>query len=242
MASFTKIAHRGASGNYPENTRLAFEKALATPVDMIEMDCQLTQDGHVVIFHDERLQRTAGARGAVRGKTLKQLKALDIGQWCKKSYKGERILTLEEVVSLIGGRVDLCVDIKCFPESPQGIELKLLFILSHYDYLDRTLFSSFDYRCLRRVRDLAPESRIAVICGAGVKEDPFEAAQQLGAVAMHVQKELATRDFLHRAWDEGLDVSVWTVNELRDMERFASLGVQGIVSDFPEKFRLLKRS
>jgi glycerophosphoryl diester phosphodiesterase len=143
-------------------------------------------------------------------------------------------------VSLLGGQVDLCVDIKCFPDSPQGIEIKLLFILSHYDYLDRTLFSSFDYRCLRRVRELAPESRIAVIFGSGVGEDPFHAAKHLGAVAIHVQKELATRDFLHRAWEEGLDVCVWTVNELRDMKKFALLGVQGMVSDFPEKFKLLR--
>jgi len=57
---------------------------------------------------------------------------------------------------------------------------------------------------------------------------------------MHVQKELATREFLDKAWEDGLDVHVWTVNEVRDMEKFASLGVQGLVSDWPEKFWKLK--
>ena len=68
---------------------------------MIEMDCQLTRDGHIVIFHDERLKRTAGVGGTVKSKTLEQLKKLDVGQWKKKSFRGERVLTLEEVLEIV---------------------------------------------------------------------------------------------------------------------------------------------
>jgi glycerophosphoryl diester phosphodiesterase len=240
MAMFTKIAHRGASGSFPENTRLAFEKAIEARVDMIELDCQLTKDGHVVVFHDERLDRTARVIGSVKHHTLAELKKLDIGEWRKKAHKGERILALEEVLDIVGERANLCLDIKQFPESPQGIELKILFILSHYDYLDRALLASFDYRCLERVRELAPEARLGVIFGSEIALDPFAAARRLAAAAIVVQKELATREFLQRAWDDGLDVYVWTVNEVREMEKFASFGVQGIISDFPERFWKLK--
>jgi glycerophosphoryl diester phosphodiesterase len=240
MAAFLKIAHRGASGNFPENTRVAFEKAIEARVDMIELDCQMTSDGHIVVFHDERLNRTAGASGTVRSKTLPQLRKLDVGQWKKKSFRGERVLTLEEVLDIIAGKVDLCLDIKQFSGSQPGMEIKLLFIVSHYDYLDQTIFSSFNYRCLERVRELAPEARIGVIYGTGVKADPFVAAERLEASSMHVQRQAATRPFLDKAWEAGLDVHVWTVNEVRDMEKFASLGVQGIVSDYPEKFSQLK--
>ena len=240
MAAVIKIAHRGASANFPENTALAFEKAIEARADMIEMDCQLSPDGHVVIFHDERLRRTSAARGMLKDKTLDQLKKLDVGQWRKKSCKGERILTLEEALEIIGGRADLCLDIKHFSAGPSGIEIKLLFIVSRYDYLDRTIFSSFDYRSLRRVRELAPEARIGVIVDAATKADPFAATQELAAASVHIQKDLASREFLEKAWDRGLDVYVWTVNEVRDMEKFVSWGVQGIVSDFPEKFWKLK--
>jgi len=240
MAAFIKIAHRGASGNFSENTGLAFEKAIEARADMIEMDCQLSQDGHVVIFHDERLGRTAGARGMLKDKTLDQLKKLDVGQWYRKSYKGARILTLEEALEIIGGRADLCLDIKHFHDAPTGIEIKLLFIVSRYDYLDRTIFSSFDYRCLSRVRELAPEARIGVIFDTATKADPLEAARALAAGSVQIHKDLASREFLERAWEQGLDVYVWTVNEVRDMEKFVSWGVQGIVSDFPEKFWKLK--
>ena len=240
MAAFIKIAHRGASGNFPENTRLAFEKAIEARVDMIEFDCQLTKDGHVVVFHDQRLDRTARAKGEVKNHTLAELKNFDVGGWRKKAHRGERILTLEEVLDVVGQRANLCLDIKQFPESPPGIELKLLFILSHYDYLDRAIISSFDYRCLDRVRELAPEARLGMIFGAEGAQDPIVAARRLGAAAVLVQKELATREFLQQAWEDGLDVYVWTVNEVRDMEKFAAVGVQGIISDFPERFWKLK--
>jgi len=241
MAGLVKVAHRGASGKFPENTRLAFEKAIEAGADMIELDCQLTEDGHVVIFHDERLRRIAGSRGSVREKTLEELKRLDIGAWKKPSFRGEHILTLEEALETLQGKTDLCLDIKQFPDSQPGIEIKLLFILSHYQYLDQTTFSSFDYACLSRVRELAPETRIGLIYDSSVKEDPFRIAEKLGAASIHVQKDLVTREFLGQSWEAGLDVHVWTVNEVRDMRKFASLGVQGLVSDFPERFSKLTR-
>lgn len=207
---------------------------------MIEIDCQLTKDGHVVVFHDERLDRTAKIKGLVRSKTLKQLKKLDVGAWFKRSFKGQRILTLEEVMASVGGQAELNVDIKNSPRSPLGIELKVLFILSHYDYLDRAVLSSFDYGVLRRVRELAPEARIGILYGAGIKENPFQIAAEIGAHSLHVQKELATPQCLERASQLGLKSFVWTLNEVVEMERFLSLGADGIISDFPEKFWKIK--
>jgi glycerophosphoryl diester phosphodiesterase len=241
MAGFKKIAHRGASGLYPENTRLAFSKAIEACADMIELDCQLSKDGHVVVFHDEQLWRTAGARGTLRSKTLGQLKELDIGRWRKASFKGERILTLEEALEVFAGKIDLCLEIKNYPKSLPGIELKILFILSHYDYLDRTIVSSFDYHSLARIRELAPDIAIGLLFGAAVKQDPLEAAKRLAATSLLIQKSVATREYLLRAWDEGLDVFVWTVNESRDIEAFVSMGVQGVISDFPDRLAKLKR-
>ncbi len=233
MPRFLKIAHRGASGLFPENTRIAFQKAIEARVDMIEMDCQLTQDGHIVVFHDEKLSRIAKLRGTVGQNSLERLKKLDVGRWRDKRFSGQRIQTLEEAVTLINGDARLCIDIKQYRCSPLGIELKLLFILSHFNCLDHVILSSSDDRCLRRIRELAPEARIGLIYGRGGGIDPVAAADGLGALSIHVQKEVASRELLHRAWDRGLDVVVWTVNDAREIEKFASLGVQGIISDFP---------
>src|SRR5204863_7975132 len=170
--------------------------------------------GHVVVFHDERLARTARAKGILRSKTLKELKRLDVGAWFKKAFKGERILTLEEVLELLDGRTDLNIDVKGDARDSLGIELKLLFILSHYEYLERTVFSSFDHRVLRRLRELAPDTRIGILHGAGIKENSFQLARELGAESVHVQKELATPPVIERAAQVGLKTLVWTVNEV----------------------------
>lgn len=219
---------------------MAFGKAIEAGADMIELDCQLSRDGHVMVFHDEHLRRTAGARGTLRGRTLEQLKALDVGRWRKPAFRGERILTLEEALETLAGRVDLCLEIKHYPSSLPGIELKILFILSHYEYLDRTVISSFDTASLARIRELAPEIAIGILCGATVKDNPLEAARRVAATSLHVQKSAATRELLSGAWEEGLDVFVWTVNEPREIEAFVSMGVQGIISDFPHRLSKLK--
>ena len=241
MADFIKIAHRGSSGSYPENTRLAFEKAIEAGADMIEMDCRLSKDGHVVVIHDDRLDRTARAKGFVKGKTLRQLKKLDVGAWLKKSFKGERIQTLEEILEIVSGKVEINLEIKSVLHGPLGIELKVLFIVSHFDYLERAIFSSFDYQSLRRLRELAPDVRIGVLYGAGIKDNPFQAAREMNAYSLHIQREFATPHFLEEARELGLKSFVWTVNEVKEMEKFISLGVDGIISDFPEKFWKIKQ-
>jgi glycerophosphoryl diester phosphodiesterase len=240
VPSLIKVAHRGASGSYPENTRLAFEKALEASVDMIEMDCQLSRDGHVVIFHDQNLRRIAGVRGTVKGKTLHQLKKLDVGARFKRSFRGERIMTLEEVMSLLAGKVDLNLEIKAPVRGPLGIELKILFILSYYRYLQRSIISSSDRRVLERVREFAPNARIGIIYSKGFKDDPFEIASRLDADSVHIEKSYVTVERLRRAQELGLKVFVWTVNDVGDMNRFLSMGVHGIISDFPERFWKIK--
>lgn len=236
MAGFIKIAHRGSSGSYPENTRIAFEKAIEARSDVVEMDCQLSKDGHIVVFHDERLNRTAKTNGSVKGKTLKQLKSLDVGRWFKKSFQGEKILTLEEAMKIVAGKADVNLDIKHIPKGPLGIELKILFTLSHFDYFERSILSSFELRTLQRIRELAPEARLGVLSRKGVKDDPIQTAWKLRAYSLHLHMDCASGDLIQQASDLGLKTFIWTVNDVREMEKFLALGVDGIVSDFPEKF------
>ena len=103
MAALKKIAHRGASGEYPENTQLAFVRAIEARADMIELDCQMTRDGHVVVFHDESLMRTAGVRGTVKGKTLEQLKVLGVGACVVTPVKRGELLTALLRTQAMGG-------------------------------------------------------------------------------------------------------------------------------------------
>ncbi len=233
---FIKIAQRGFSGSYPENTRVAFEKAIEAGVDMISIDCQLSKDNHVVVIQDELLDRTAGVKGLVYRKSLKQLRRLDVGVWFRKPIRGQNILTLEEVLEIVQGKVGLNLAIRGMPQGASGVELRILFVLSYYDYREKTIFSSFNYSVLRRLRELSPESRIGIPYTRDIQEDPFKVADELHAHSLHVSKRMVTSAFISKAEQLGLEVFVWTVNDVKEMQRLLSLGVKGIFSSHPERF------
>src|SRR5690554_2404438 len=96
-------AHRGASAYAPENTGAAFRKALDMKADGIELDVHLSKDGHVVVIHDEKVDRTSNGKGLIRDLKLDELKSLDFGAWFSSEFAGEPIMTLDEVLSLLDG-------------------------------------------------------------------------------------------------------------------------------------------
>ena len=106
------IAHRGASAYAPENTLVAFERAVELGAPWYELDCHLTQDGHVIVTHDNDLERVAGVVGLVRDKTLAELQALDAGSWFGPDFAGERMPTLAESLAQARGRIGVYVEIK----------------------------------------------------------------------------------------------------------------------------------
>lgn len=235
-----KIAHRGASGTCPENTAVALETAIASSVDMIDLDCRMSKDGHIVVIHDETLNRTTNGSGLVTAKTLDQLKALDAGSWFHRKFKNERILTLEEVLHLAGGRSGFIVEIKNQGQVHLGIELRMLFVLNQARALRRSIVSSRDYRALRRLRELSQDVRIGVLMTAAEREDPLVVAKELKPSVLLIRKDLLSPRFLREANRRGLLSLVCTVNETPEMKRYAAMGVAGIVTDFPERLSALK--
>ena len=99
------IAHRGFSGVAPENTLAAFRKAIDVGADMFELDVLLSQDEHVVVIHDDTLERTTNGTGKVIDHTLAELQALDAGSWFSPEFAGEPIPTLEDALRLAKGEI-----------------------------------------------------------------------------------------------------------------------------------------
>ena len=157
-------AHRGYSERYPENTLLAIEEALKVGADQIEIDVGLSADGHLVIIHDERVDRTTDGRGAVRDLTLEQLKQLDAGSWKDPAFAGERIPTLSETLEAVRGRAALNIEIKSRDRPRQLVAdtVKGLVALLP-DARDRTFVSSFDLETLLQVKALDASLRLSLI-------------------------------------------------------------------------------
>ena len=226
------IAHRGASGERPENTLPAYELAVAQGADMIEIDLHRTRDAAVVITHDENLAGLGG-RGEIAEASLAEVRALDAGG-------GERVPLLGEVLDRFGPRIAFNLELKrgTRAEYPQ-VEAEALAAVESRRILARTLFSSFYDPVLARLRELSAAARIALLLSPQDAERPLERARCLGAEAINPWRGMVSRELVEAAHAEGLAVYVFTVDEVDEMKRLLTLGVDGLFTNFPERMRAL---
>lgn len=202
---------------------------------MVEIDCQLTADGAAVLLHDETLDRTTNGRGPVRLRTLREVKSLDAGSWFAPSFAGEEILTIEEAIEILRGRVALNLELKG-DDAPGRLELVCFGAVSRGEFLGDTVFSSFSAQRMRRLRELSTEARIAVLLDSG--DDWYagiDFAIALEAEALHPKRSLVDPDRVRDAHGAGLAVRVWSVNDPLECRHLVDQGVDGIFTDFPDR-------
>ena len=229
------IAHRGASGERPENTLPAYALAVEQHADMIEIDLHRTRDGAIVIAHDEHLPGLPGGR-EIGECSLADVRALATGE--------TRVPTLEEVLDVFGALIPFNLEVKCGAVHPYpGIEAQAVSAIEARGLGRTILFSSFDDGVLRRLREAAPTARIGVLVSPRDPDHWFERCDAVGAEAVHFWKGIATDRIVERAHGEGLAVFVYTVDEPHEMETLLARGCDGLFTNFPARMReLLGRS
>src|SRR5881409_2974954 len=190
---------------------------------MIELDVQLTRDGEVVVMHDWTLERTTDGTGAVCDRTLAEIRRLDTGAWFGPAFRGTRVPTLTEVLAAVG----LPVNVELKPVGDDGLEARALAVV---------VFSSFDAGALERLSARTTRATLAVLWDQGPVADAVARARRVGARALHLRKDRTSPDALAAAAAAGLPVRAWTVNERGEMDRLVAAGVEGIFTDFPERF------
>ena len=230
------IAHRGASGERPENTLGAFERAIELHADMIETDLHLTRDGVVVIHHDASLARL-GARGEIRDHTAAELSGLDAA---RGEGPVERIPTLLDLLDRFGSRMQFNLELKTGEDAAyEGIEAKVLAAVGERGLLSRMLFSCFDDPVLERLRSANSRARLAVLVSPRKPSQVLDRAARVGAEAVNPHISLVDRPFVDAAHAVGLRVYPYTANEPSEMARLADCGVDGIITNFPDRLRTL---
>ena len=231
------MAHRGFSGAAPENTLSAFKKAIDIGVDVIELDVRFSKDGHLVVFHDDTLERTTRRIGKVAALTLQELKGLDAGSWFGTSFAGERIPTLTEVLELIRGRVLLNIELKKEDHGSYSIvELadRTLDEIKKAKMEDQVLFSSFDATAVARI--LEKDGRLpAAFISRNPWNSPFDVMEGNRFSVLNCRKNTLNAVNLKRARQEGVRIGVWTVNTEEEMEKFISMEVDAILTDHPDR-------
>ena len=234
--SWLRIAHRGASGSAPEHTRPAFEKALAVGVDMIELDVQLSRDGELVVIHDLELGRTTDGSGRVAAHSWAELKALDAGRWWGAPFAGARLLCLAEVFALVSGRAALNVEVKA-PHADWAVVVpRLLDTLRRCDAAGLTIVSCFEPEFLAALRRVSPDVRVGLLWSRPDLSGAWDWVRRLGARSIHPHWPLVSHVLVRDAHRLDCQVLAWTVNEVATMRRLLDAGVDGIISDYPERF------
>jgi glycerophosphoryl diester phosphodiesterase len=224
-----KIGHRGAMGYAPENTLGSFAKALELGVDGIELDVHVCKSGEVVVIHDERIDRTTNGKGLVKEMTLQELKGLDAG-------KGERILTLQEVLDFVDRRAFIDIELKAEGISDSVAHIMRKYIQERGWKNGGFMISSFDHHELKRCHDVLPDIPFGPILAAKPL-DYARMAQDMKAEAIMPFFEFLDKNFVQDAHQRGLKVITWTVNRLDDIKKVLDMGVDGIISNFPDRLR-----
>lgn len=224
----TKItAHRGASLDAPENTLAAFSKALEGMADYIELDVQMTADGHIVVMHDANAYRTTGVNRQIRDMTLAEVKMLDAGAYFGEEYAGEKVPTLREVFELVQGKAMLNIEIKS--SGDLSIADKVVELVREYDAQDRYVITSFEYNLLKRVKELEPDIQVGYILSVAYGD--FYSMNDIDFFSMNasfLSKRLV--DAIHNS---GKQVHVWTVNKETSIKNLTNKGVDNIITDDP---------
>ena len=229
-----RIAHRGAVSQAPENTLAAFERAIQLGADMIELDVRQSADGHLVVIHDETVDRTTDGHGPVGAMTLRQLKALDAGAWMDQEFAGERIPTLREALALMRGRVQVSIDLKAGSEVYPGIEARVATLVREMGCLDEVIVMAEDCAVIQRMRCLEPGLRTACYRYQALRLRCAVGQECHGGYVFVWPEELSSsliRRAHSRGWKVITSLERRAVEEPAEMRRLARLGVDGILSN-----------
>jgi glycerophosphoryl diester phosphodiesterase len=227
MNKILKIGHRGAKGYEPENTLISFEKAIEMEADGIELDVHLSLDGHLIVIHDETIDRTTNGTGAVNQLTLQEIKSIKIND-------KHEIPTLEEILDLVSQRCFVNIELKNQDTAEKVVQLIDHFISDKKWNHNQFLVSSFDWNALQQVRFLNENIRIGVLTETDL-DLAISFARFLEAEALHPDFQLLTNEYTTKIQEKGIQVFPWTVNETDEIERMKSFKVDGIITDFLDR-------
>lgn len=227
------IAHRGFSGKYPENTMMAFRKAVDVGADGIETDLHMTSDGIIVICHDETIDRTTNGSGFIKDYTYDEIRKLDAG-------KGEKIPSLDELLNFMKDKnLLLNLELKNDVINYNNLEKDTINKIYEYGLEKNVIISSFNHQSMKRVKQYDSSIRTGLLYGSTICK-PEEYAKQMGADALHPLFSLVMdQDVVHDIKKSGILINAYTVNREDEMKKLIGLGIDGIITNYPNILKKL---
>ena len=216
------VGHRGAAAVQSENTLDGFRYAIDIGCDYVETDVHLSKDGHLVIIHDDTVDRTTDGSGSVAGMTLAELRALDAGQ-------GRQIPLLQEVLDVVRGKVILLCELKG-PYTPDPVARAVM----ANGMVEQSIFTSFHMGRLARIKQIDERLQIGATFG-DPPPDALEQVMALGATTVGIHHAKMTENFVVRARQLGLNLRAWNPDSEEEIQRMIDLQPTGISSNRPDR-------
>lgn len=233
------FAHRGSSGEAPENTMSAFRLAIEQQAEGIELDVQMTIDKKIIVMHDEAVDRTTNGTGLIASQTYNRLKRLD-ASYKFPAYRGEPVPLLSQVMELLAPTtLQLNIELKNSVILYEGMEEAVVSMVREYGMASRTVFSSFNHYSIAKLAKLAPEIEGAILYSEGLFE-PWVYAAKLGARALHCRHNHAVPSIVERTHRAGMKIRPYTVNSESALKKFIAMGVDGIITNYPARMARIR--
>ncbi len=231
------IAHRGASGYYPENTLLSFLEAVKMGADCVEMDVQPSLDRELVIFHDRTLERIAHAPYSITKLRLKELQKYDVGRWKGPQWKGLTIPTLKEVLEKLPPTVKLNIELKYIDDDSDWFEQKVLTLALKHDILKRGGYLAIKYpKSIQRLRELLPECPIGLLQKKRTPEELLELCQKFDVDIVQIRRSALTKEWIDTFHDHNIKVNFFYTDDIKEMIfLMKELKIDGILTNYPDR-------
>lgn len=230
------ISHRGYSAKYPENTMIAFQRAVEVGTHGIELDVQLSKDGEVVICHDETIDRTSNGRGYIKDMTVKELKRYDFGSKFNRihaKYEFQEIPTLREYFEYIKDfDVFTNVELKTNMFKYEGIQEKVWDLIKEFDMEERVIISSFNHHSILEMKKIAPYIKCGLLTMCGLLH-PGTYTKQYSVECYHPVFVSLTEEDILNCQSENIEINTYTVNEEKQMLRLID-SITNIITDETE--------
>jgi glycerophosphoryl diester phosphodiesterase len=239
------IAHRGASVYAPEHTIAAYKLGQQLKGDYLEIDLQMTKDGHLIAMHDETLNRTTNGKGLVKEHTLEEIKQLNAGSYFNEKYPNlaktafeiAKVPTLEEIIETFGHNANYYIETKSPDEYP-GMEEKLLEIIDKYEIKDKVIIQSFSEDSLRKIHSINVHIPLVQLLS-------YKKAVQLTeldiekyktyCIGLGMNYKYIDSGYVKKIRKHGLEVHSFTVDNEKDMKKLLSWGVDGMFTNYPDR-------
>ncbi|WML34814.1 glycerophosphodiester phosphodiesterase [Clostridium sp. OS1-26] len=236
MKRSLNIAHRGFSGKYPENTMIAFIKAVEAGCNGIETDLHMTKDGIIVICHDETINRTTNGEGFIHDYTYEELCRFDAGIKFSEEFRGEKIPSLDEFLDYVKDKnLLLNLELKNDIIAYSGLEKKVIDKVCEFKLEKNVLLSSFNHYSMIRVKQYNHSIKTGLLYEA-ILYNAHEYIKTVGADALHPSfPAMMDEKIVNNIKKNGIMINAYTVDDEKHMKRLIELKIDGIITNYPDK-------